>query len=54
MFLHKLGAWDERSFNEYKRDVFPEPIDTASEEQLTATVKTSFNILQDFDPEERG
>jgi hypothetical protein len=51
MYLHKLGQWDERSFTEFKSDLtrgMVKKVDRPSDEQLSATVKESFGILNDF------
>lgn len=55
MYLHKLGAFDERSFAEYKSDILRgqpnQEIERPSDEQLCATVQTSFEMLNNFEIE---
>lgn len=55
MYLHKLGAWDNRTFNEFRSDMMKnqKTIVKASDEQLKATVKSSLDILNDFNFTER-
>ena len=58
MYLHKLSKYDERSFAEFKTDIMKgrgQKVQRPSDEQLTATVKKSYGILNDFEfIEERG
>lgn len=58
MYLHKLDRYDERSFSEFKTDIMKgmgRKIQRPSDEQLSATVKKSYGILNDFEIlEERG
>lgn len=60
-FIHKLPPWDERTWDEFCRDVdghndnIQEQM-TMSSEQLETTIKNSYNMMIDFDigQEERG
>ena len=58
MYLHKLSKYDERSFTEFKNDIMNgvgQNVERPSDEQLSATVTKSFEILNDFEIlEERG
>ena len=58
MYLHKLSKYDERSFAEFKTDIMKGTgveQTRPSDEQLSATVKKSYGILNDFEIlEERG
>jgi hypothetical protein len=57
-YIHKLGAWDNRSFDEFKHDVTkgrPAKIDIPTEEQTSATIKKSFEMFKHFEiSEERS
>lgn len=51
LYVHKLGALDERSWDEFNADcdrAEPKTIDKPDEEHLEATVKHSFEILKHF------
>lgn len=58
LYLYKLGAYDDRSFDDFKFDMMKGMIqknEKPSEEQLTATVNKSYDILNNFEIlEERG
>jgi hypothetical protein len=57
MYLHKLDKYDERSFVEFKSTIMKgvQKVARPSDEQLTATVKKSHEILNCFEIlEERG
>jgi hypothetical protein len=57
MYLHKLDKYDERSFVEFKSTIMKgvQKVEKPSDEQLTATVKKSHEILNCFEIlEERG
>lgn len=58
MYLHRLSKYDERSFSEFKNDIkkgMVQKVERPSDEQLSATVTKSFEILNDFEIlEERG
>ena len=58
MYLHKLSKYDERSFAEFKTGIMKgtgQAVQRPSDEQLSATVKKSHGILNDFEfLEERG
>lgn len=57
MYLHKLDKYDERSFVEFKSTIMKgvQKVERPSDEQLTATVKKSHEILNCFEIlEERG
>lgn len=57
-FIHKLPPWDETTWEEFNNKLDMQngnqKIQTASKEQLETTVSNSFDILQNFNPEERG
>lgn len=57
LFIHKLGAFDERTWDEFNRDLDrgkPREINKPSKENLEATVKHSFDMMNHFEPTERG
>lgn len=57
LYLHKLDKYDERSFAEFKSTMMKgvKKVERPSDEQLSATVKKSHDILNDFEIlEERG
>jgi hypothetical protein len=58
LYLYKLSKYDERSFTEFKADItrgMMKKVERPSDEQLSATVKESYGILNDFEfTEERG
>lgn len=53
-YIHKLSPFDERSWDEFNRDL---DLGTAreqerpSEDELVETVKNSFEIMKNFNPE---
>ena len=57
-YIHKLPPWDNRSFDEFKRNINVGKkklkIERPSDEQLEATVKESYEMIKSFKPEERG
>lgn len=57
-FINKLPPWDDTSWDDFNRRLDEQEginnIPTASKEQLETTVNKSFEILQNFNPEERG
>ena len=58
MYLHKLSKYDERSFSEFRNDILNgavRKVERPSDEQLSATVNRSYEILNNFEIlEERG
>jgi len=57
MYLHKLGPWDERSFNDFKNDLIgdtSQSVGAPSDEQLSATIDLSYEILSNFEIKEEG
>ena len=58
MYLHRLSKYDERSFTEFKNDIrkgMVQKVERPSDEQLSATVTKSYEILNGFEIlEERG
>lgn len=57
-YLHKLGAWDERTFDEFRRDIHHgrpnTKIERPSDEQIETTISESYDIINNFEIEERG
>lgn len=57
-YINKLGAWDDRSFDEFKADVtkgrpmkgYVKP----TKEQTSATIKKSFEMFKHFDISKEG
>lgn len=57
MYLHKLGPWDERSFADFKDGITggaAQRVEAPSDEQLTAIIKHSYDILSNFEILEEG
>ena len=55
-YVHKLGAWDNRSFDEFRSGI-RKSIDMKppTKEQASATINNSYNIIKQFEiSEERG
>lgn len=58
-YIHKLPPWDDRSFDRFRQDIrvkngITPKIIRPSNEQLEATVKNSFDILNNFDVMQEG
>jgi hypothetical protein len=58
-YIHKLGSWDERSFDEFRRSVLSSKHAKdnvpQTKEQASATIKESYNLIKQFEIiEERG
>ena len=57
-YIHKLPPWDDRSFDRFKQDIHykgeRKRVERPSDEQLEATVKESFEMLNDFTMQEGG
>jgi hypothetical protein len=56
-YLHKLSAWDERTWEEFNHDLdfgTAKGLERPSDQVLTDTVKESYNIMKNFNPEGRG
>ena len=51
LYLHKLGAYDDRSFDDFKFDMMKgiRHVQKPSDEQLTATITKSYDILNKFE-----
>lgn len=57
-YIHKLGAWDERTFDEFRNDItkgrpakgYVKP----TAEQTSATIKKSFEMFKHFDISQEG
>lgn len=45
-YCFKVGAWDDLSFEDFKKKCKPEPVKPDEEKTITATVGKSFDILQ--------
>lgn len=51
-YIHKLSAFDERSFDEFKHDIKGTgKNERPTEKQLETTVKESYELLNNFNPE---
>ena len=52
-YIHKLGAWDERSFDEFRNSLMKgRPASgqvIPTEEQTSATIKKSFDLVKNFE-----
>lgn len=56
-YIHKLPPWDERTFEQFKHDlkVGNKPKgERPTKEQLEATIKDSYKIMQNFEIEKEG
>lgn len=56
-YIHKLGAWDDRSFDEFRRSVrgtSANKHDAPTKEQASATINKSYNIIKHFEIIEEG
>lgn len=57
-YINKLGAWDDRSFDEFKADVTKgRPMKVyvkPTKEQTSATIKKSFEMFKHFDISKEG
>lgn len=53
-YISKMPAWDDTSWAEFNRILDKEDEPEATEEELEATVSDSYNILTNFNPDERG
>ena len=58
-FIHKLSALDERTWDEFQRDIHHgrpnvKKAERLSDEQIETTIKDSFSIMQNFEIEEGG
>jgi hypothetical protein len=57
-YIHKIGAWDNRSFDEFRSDIRkgrPSNVEIPTVEQSSATIKKSYDIIKQFEIlEERG
>ncbi len=54
-YIHKLSVWDQRSWEEFNRDLdfgtATKKPERPSDEELTETVKRSYRIMKNFNPE---
>jgi len=56
-YIHKLPPWDERTFEQFKHDlkIGNKPkIERPTNEQLEATIKDSYKIMQNFKIKKEG
>lgn len=58
-YIHKLPPWDERTFEKFKHDIHfgskkKVKIERPSDEQLEATVRNSFEMLNGFEITQEG
>lgn len=57
-YINKLGAWDERSFDEFRHDVTKgrpsKGIVIPTKEQTSATIKKSFDMFKHFEISQEG
>lgn len=57
-YIHKLGAWDERSFDEFRHDATKgrpaRGIVIPTKEQTSATIKKSFDMFKHFEISQEG
>lgn len=56
MYCYKLGAFDNRSFEEFKHDMTRNTvnIEVPKKEKLETTIKHSFNIMKNFEFDMKG
>lgn len=50
-YINKIPAWDERSFDQFKKDITGgkvQEIERPSDEHLGTVVKDSFDMIKDF------
>ena len=50
-YINKLPAWDDRSFDQFKKDITggkDQKIERPSDEHLETVVKDSFNMINNF------
>jgi hypothetical protein len=57
-YIHKLGAWDERSFDEFRQGVrtgrpAKEQV-IPTKEQTSATIKKSYDLVKHFEISQEG
>lgn len=53
-YIHKLSPFDERSWDDFNRDLDADVVvveQRPSDEEITETVKQSYKIIKNFDPE---
>jgi hypothetical protein len=56
-YIHKLGAWDNRSFDEFRRNIHgrsTNDYDIPTEEQASATISKSYELIKHFKIIEEG
>ena len=57
-YIHKLGAWDNRSFDDFRHDVLKgrpmKAIEIPTQEQTSATIKKSYNMFKHFEISKEG
>lgn len=55
-YINKLPPWDDRSFDDFRKGIKKDDpeIERPSDEQLEATIKESFDMLNNFDMQEGG
>jgi hypothetical protein len=56
-YIHKLGAWDNRSFDEFRHDVTKGRLaktDIPTKEQASATIRKSYDMFKHFEISKEG
>ena len=57
-YLHKLGAWDDRSFDEFRHDVNKcrptKGVEIPTKEQASATIRKSYDMFKHFEISKEG
>lgn len=57
-YIHKLPPWDDTTWEQFCHNLDVEEgtvkVPTASKEQLETTINNTYEILQNFEPTERG
>ena len=57
-YLHKLGAWDDRSFDKFRQDITKgrpaKGIEIPTKEQTSATIRKSYNMFKHFEISKEG
>lgn len=57
MYINKIPAYDERSFDQFKKDIIggtSQKIERPSDEHLETIVKNSFNMMNTFNINQEG
>ena len=56
-YLHKLSAWEDRTWEQFNHDLdfgTAKGLERPSDQELTETVRNSYQIMKNFNPEGRG